>query len=298
MNTDATIAFQDPSEAIGAIVWWSLIGDTDILDMEETLTGDGFDDSWMPSPPRVETIVKRAAEAMATDPRQLIRALETRGQWEFVTERVDVNKDGEHLEFISNARISVTRDADNKPTISVIAATQHDKELAVSIQDRFQYTSSVMNTVDMSNWLLRAIGRVSAVSLRDRGGFYFVPQGDCLNMWRKMTVVVEAVSGHQMNSMPVMASGDATKSILHAVQRESAAQCDDLEEYMAGELSTRGLNSGVRKMRDLQTKVGQYAEMLGVEQHDLIVRADTLLTAIRDAQLLRSADPAPATEVA
>jgi len=291
MTDTGIIALQNDEQSAGAIVWWSLSGNTDIEDARETLELNGFDKSWFPTPPRLETVAMRAAKAAVDNKRQLCRPLTKRGECEFITERVVVVDDEETIAHVANARVTIVGDGDAKEVL-VQPSTEDDVALATKIAQSVQLYRGLLTATDISNWLLGILTtKIQAVSLRERGGFYFVPHGEELTTWGRVCDIVRSISGHTLYSMPAMRSEEAVEAILASVRREAAAEMAKHQEYLAGETSSRGLNAAERHLGALQLKIERYAELLGVELPELTAHTSQLLGGVQAARILKKQPP-------
>ena len=283
MSNYVAIPGSDLNEA-GAIVWWTLSGSVDLIDIVEVLDSVGLPETWAPTAPRIETVAQRAATAAATSRRQLVRPLSKRSAWEFVTETVVGEGEASRLKYTANVRISVGEDG-----LRLQPVTPEDTDLAAQIGANMEIHRGLLNCTDMSNWLTGLLANhLQSVGLRDRGGFYFVPAGESLDNWRKICEVVRSVSGHKMYSMPAMTSDDAIEAILGALQQEADQAMEKLETYLQNEnLSTRALNVWDRSMTALQSKVATYANLLGLNLESMTQRAETLLGGVTAARMIR-----------
>jgi len=166
-----------------------------------------------------------------------------------------------------------------------------DQDLADAILASARAQEGVLTAMDVSSWLLWVLRHhVQAVSLRERGGFYFVPR-DRLPVWRQVVAVVRACSGHRLFEIPAMRTEEAVEAILTAIRDEAAERMAEMEAYLAGEVSTRGLNSWERRLGELQEKLAHYAELLGVALPDLDAKAITLKGAVQAARIVAASQP-------
>jgi len=280
------IAIEEDSAEAGAIVWWSLTGQVDHAKLVDSVVNHGLPEKWAPSLPRLETVAHRAAKDPITSKRHMVRSATGRGDYEFVTETLgDDNK----LSWTSNVRVRVVGEGDNKQ-ITVTPLTTADMPLAQQIGEAVEHYRQSLISVDVSTWLLDMVSKhVDAVALRERGGFYFIPAGEPLQMWRTIVSALHMVSAHRCSSIPAMRSDDAVEAILAAITREASMEMDALESWLMerDEFSTKGVNANVRHMEALQKKIARYAELLGVALPELTSRSQTLLGAVTAMQLVK-----------
>ena len=277
---------QDTASIAGAVVFWSLSGAVDAKEIAEELTRAGFSEEWHPAPPTEETALRRAAQANCKGSREFVRPLGKRGQFTLVEEHV-VSAEGEptKLELEHKLYIGVERDGEAEVTTirgtsekysELMQAVKHDKELQLGL----------LAASDISTWLLEILRtRIQAVSLRDRGGFYFVPR-DSIDQWRRLVAVLRTVSDHRMNEIPALRTDAAVEAILTALRNEANAKFSEMEAYLAGDVSTRGLNAIERELNELTAKLAKYATLLGVALPDLTTQAEQALGALQAVRMV------------
>jgi len=285
---------EEMSDITGALVWWELQGCVRQEDLAEALELQGLPASWAPGAPRMETVAQRAASSLVQHKRQMLRPLGGRGNYDFVTEEVrEVVENGRaspKLAYYANVRVLVVGDGEEK-SIAVEPSTAADMELARNIASAVQHFTGLLTATDVSTWLLWVLDRhVDAVSLRQRGGFYFVPVGEPLNTWRRVARCLTTCSSHICSSMSAVRSEDAVQAILRAVREEADVKLAALEEYLDGDVSTRGINAWGRDMATLQAKTTRYATLLGLELPEITNRATILLGALSAAKLVATTD--------
>lgn len=281
----------EKTNAIGALVYWSLHGSVDLQDLQECLAAEDFEENWHPGSPSLTDVVQRAALACVSGRRQYIRPLGTQGSYVLVTETVlsEDESGGERVQVENSVALRVLKDGDGHKRMTVTALTDEREELAQKIREKADALRYTMTAQDISGWLLHTLKSLHAVSLRDRGGFYFIPTGPDLDKWTTITNVLGTVSDHKTFQIPAMRAEETIIAISHGVRAEAEAVLEEFEAYLAGDVSTRGLNSWEGKASDLQSKLGHYAKILGSTMEDLDKRAEILLGALQSARLVEGA---------
>ena len=276
------------SDVAGAMIFWSLKGKIDLQDLVDQAVYEGLEERFHPSAPSLELSVSRAAESALNGrggpgKKFMLRTVK-RGTWDAVLETV-VEEDGrKSLHYKPLVRVSVDR-VDGVKSVDVMPRTAEDVELAQQIAELIPTFKGLMTATDVSAWLLRMLGEyVHAVSLRERGGFYFVPR-DEVKSWKKVVRILSEVSDHKLFEIPALQSDDAVEAILMAFRKEVEEQMERLEEYLGGTVSTRGLNAWERDLGKLRLKTDQYAKLLGVALPDLSEKAVTLVGALNAARV-------------
>ena len=289
-NEDIVAVDSKYAEAAGAIVWWDLSGTVDAMDFEDAWFDLGGDETRVAKVPAIDVTIQRAARAACRDPRLLVRPLRNFA-WDVQAENVQSDDAGnEGLKYETAVRIRVTKDEGVKSAAVTSAdeANGYFNSLRDSILAESAKFRAILTPDDISSWLLWVLrDEVQAVSLRRRGGFYFVPQ-DRIPYWKMVKATLAQVSDHSLSEIPAMRAEDTVAAVLGAVRAEAEDVFKELDEYLGGEkLSTRGLNSVERRANEVQAKVAKYAELMGQALPDLEQRAVTLKGAAVAARLER-----------
>lgn len=289
MTTELIVVPQQLASVAGALIWWELSGHVDHLDLADEWAARGLDPKLLPEPPRLDTALARAAgAAMPSNVRMLLRPLKRRGAWEVVKESVVEGDEAtgrtEHLkhDFEIQGWIRTETGGAQVPELN---PTTHP--LAPAILSGFDIFQKVLATDDVSAWLLNVLLRnQQTVSLRRRGGFYLVP-ADKVESWRNMSAAVAACSNHTFSELPVMRTDEAVAEILRALRKEAVEAMVEMETYLKGDVSTKGLNAAEINAGLVLGKVKHYADLLGVDLPDLIGRAEQITGAVTAARLAR-----------
>jgi len=277
------VATLDASTA-GILVYWNLSGNVDSKDVEDALRAEGLDpEEWLPTPPTNEEVLKRAAEATTDGKRQMVRPLQKRGEFAIVTEKVVRNeKTGkDQLRYEHNVLI---REEDGR--VRVLPVREDDIGQANMVVANVKLYTGLLMTTDISKWLMHVLERkVKAVGLRERGGFYFIPRDEMAD-WQRIVRVIRTCSHHKLFEIPAMKTDEAVEAILTSLRAEAAETMRRAEEYLAGEVSNKGLNSWEKKLAAVQEKAKHYADLLGVALPDLVDKSELLLGAVGTTRLM------------
>jgi hypothetical protein len=272
------------SEAAGAIVYWQLSGSVDLQDLTDalgTLTVIGAP----PSAPSMEVVLQRAAQQAVSSKRQMVRPLDKRGSYAFVEESVDGQS---ALKYNQRLTMRVEKAGLDQPPYAVVLAhdPEADEPLQAQVYANVNVFKGLLTASDVSSWLLHVMEQVHGVGLRDRGGIYFIPN-DCLALWRPLIAALRTVSDHKVFEIPAMRTEEAVEAILTAVRRDAEAALAEMEAYLAGETSTKGLNAIDRRLEEVRVKAAHYAQLLGVQLPDLQAKIVTLTGAAQAARIVR-----------
>lgn len=292
INPGVMAVEQSEDGIAGALVFWSLSGLVDNRDLVEMAEAEGFDEKYLPAEATRELVAQRAAAASMDGKRQMLRPLSTRGAWDLVEERVTQEDGGkERLVYTELVRIKVEEVAPGLKGIMLAPFGEENAWRVDEINENIEKYTGLHTAMDISSWLLWMLrDLVEAVSLRSRGGFYFVP-ADRLESWRMVSRIIRGCSNHEMFEIPAVKSDEAVNAIITAVRKEAEEAMAEMEAYLAGDtISTRGLNAQERKIERTQAKVAHYAELLGVSLGDLQEKSVVLLGALNAARLSKASE--------
>lgn len=264
------------SELAGACVWWELAGRVLVDDLAEELEAAGLDQGLLPRDQTPEVHLLRAAQEAARGRNMIVRPL-SRGAWEVFEETVVADDDEVGLQRALHRSVAVGRVVarDGARTPVVRAREDRDQRFVDDVLALYARGRGVMTASDVSTWLLSvAQGRqVAAVSLRQRGGFYFLPRGPGLELWRAVYRTLAASSQCEVHELPVMHTEEAAAAVLASLRREADEAFAEMDAYLAREQqSVRGLNSLGRRLVDTRDKLARYGELLQADLSDLLDR--------------------------
>ncbi len=260
----------------GAICFWSLSGTMSLEDLQDSWAAEELDPKFLPVIASPANALGRAV-AVAADKRTLVRPLK-QGLWEIITETIVETDDGPRTGHTHECRVELVA---GTPSV-----TPAEHRLAAGILRGFAFHRTRLTHMDVSAWLSVTVARMAdSVGLRDRGGVYFVP-ADRVDLWRRVTRAVEAASANRIFEVPAVKTDGAVEAILASVRRDAEFELQELETYMAGDVSTKGLNSMDRRASATRAKIAHYAALLGATLPDLNQRLETLTGAVVASRLL------------
>jgi hypothetical protein len=270
----------------GAIVWWTLKGDVDADRLSQAWADAGLNTAQVPSQPAPQVALRRAVHELS-EARRLARPLEGRKGYSLVAERAN----GDTLDYTQE--LTATVDDNGGLTI---APSWHD--LAIELRAAYSRHRSTLTIPDISKMLIDYCDGLLAISLRERGGMYFVPPS-AVPAYRDAARVLRAVSGHVCYEVPAMRSTEAVHAILDAVKREAAQGQAELEAILdAGDVGERGLRSKVQATEALEAKVAAYEDLLGTSLPAIHARLQDLRARLAEAAIVAAAEKDKATNAA
>lgn len=272
----------------GSVVWWEMSGLCKLADLERALEDEGI--LWpelMPREPTLEAALFRAASNALPNSSSLLRPL-GRGGWEAFAEEKFKDASGEdRVRLRSIAVGGVRRLDDGSRKVEVKPTGDGGEAFRDSALATLDHYAQHLMPADVSGWLLALCetGHVDATGLRQRGGFYFVPKQK-LGFWRAVAQAVRAVSKHQLLELPAMRTEECAAAVLMAVRRESEQAFDEMDAYLAGPVSTKGLNSIERRIEASLKKVETYRALFeGNSLADLVDKTVMLTGALAAARV-------------
>lgn len=279
----------------GAVVWWELHGTCLVDELALCLEDEGLMRAdLIPKAPSPEVALLRAAQANVTS-KALVRSTGPR-TWEAFEEKRIKDANGNNrvvLDSLAVGQVNRTRQGHPVDPYPLVTAMGKNGERFVGavIEDWEAYKVQLCPD-DVSSWLLGVANTkfVQAVSLRSRGGFYFVPNA-CLPFWRSVERAVHLSSGSVMRQLPAMKTEECAKAVLASVRREAEEAFGEMETYLASKVSTKGLNAVERRVAAVQEKIQSYVALFETETlADFKERSDILVGALAAARLARDSE--------
>lgn len=275
----------------GIVVWWELTGSVGFKRLIAALEDEGIcADSLLPSPTTLEVALRRAAYANLPSERSMLRST-TRGAWEAFAERKteDAERDG-RVEFDSLAIGKIVQDPATKQRSVVLKPTSlAGHAFCAQVRSSLPAFIDDLYAEEVSSWLLNLSQTqwVQAVGLRNRGGFYFIPNQHCA-FWRAVIRATRSCTAHQFYELPAMHTEDCARAVLKAVRDEAESAFAELNLYLEGPVSTKGINSAERRGTAVTQKLQQYVGIFQTDAlGDLTEMATTLAGAVATARIAK-----------
>lgn len=255
--------------AAGAIVYWRLSGTMESEALYRAWTRAGFDADELPSTVSPLVALKRAIEwdnSKELDASYMVKPLSTAEGYAVLERHEELDSDGKPKQtwapFFS-AALGAGRVKVWSPE-----GTSDESSRQSRLTDRLDVELDLFHAHDISTWLVKQIATFQAVSLRDTGGFYFIP-APMVDRWNTFAEVVHEASQHMLMSIPAMTSKQASLAVITALMDEvtdtTARYTASLEEGK----SKRWLDSRGEKLGELLDKVEMYEGAVGQKLDDL-----------------------------
>lgn len=240
------IATTDGSAASGVITYWRLEGKVKLTRLKEAWLARNMKEDQLPGTPGMSTVLRRALETVAPQGSTIKSLKESEGYT--VLKRTD-----EH-DAKQTWRSTMSAWFDAAGRLQVDGADHTAIEQAIDAE------ADLLHPTDVSPWLVRQAGRCQAVSLREGGGFYFIPAGS--DRWEQVRDVLKVVSHHTIYSVPALHSEEAANAVLDALTDEVKITITQLTEALAEVSTSRGVESKIQKCSRVITKLDLYDKAL------------------------------------
>lgn len=278
------VAVDQHVPSAGAILWWRLSGRVDYDALKAAWLAAGLEEKDMPSACSPATALRRAANTLR-EPRLLVRPLGKGSGFAIVkemladaydtAERLGAKPANRELEY--EVQCKITLDAVGRIDVEVVGeSTPAIERMSKQVRSAYEDALGQLETEDFSNWLVRLMPRLDALSLRDTGGVYFIPPSSTERLGL-VAGVLGTVTSHVINRVPAMRSEEAVSAILDALtteaDSEAAAMEKDLED---AKLGSKGYQNRIGVCDLVESKVTRYEALLGCKLDEIRERLETL----------------------
>lgn len=277
-----------PDGATGLVVLWRLSGEVDLEKLAAAWLAAGLDEKLLPKPASPVVALHRAVVELQTR-HQLVRKIEgERAGWAVVEERQDGNGMEAQLNYNVTTRVRLVGDEDAEQ----LEFLPPDGPLVGEVRTEYERARRQLSQQDVSVWLVRRVEELRAVALRDTGGIYFVPR-DAVDRWRAMCGALARASQNRVLDLPALRDDEAVAFVLDALARESERAATEMEkELETGDLGERALRTRTARCGQMEQKLRQYEDLLGVQLDGMRSRIEQLqarMTAAMAIEMVRAA---------
>lgn len=141
------------------------------------------------------------------------------------------------------------------------------------LQELYDAAKATLSGVAVGQVLVRTLGLLGAVALRESGGVYWLPEGDVARFAEVANAVERsAVSGHE-NKVYIcrtMLDEDTVRCVRDHFTDEVMATCNELAEELAnGDMGGRALQTRKARADELSARVARYERELGESLEEL-----------------------------
>lgn len=267
-------------EHLGDMVFWTLAEARVDLGRLEALWSDaGLDPSTLPEPPTAERALKLAARACQVGQfDRLIRLGKEDGdELVFAVVHEHRSREGD-LTYSQEARVRLDR------ATEVLTGDPPEHELATAIKTSFAVLRSTYSPDDVRKAIVRTLHALSAITLRDGGGVYWVP-GPFAGTVRQLQRAVEKIGSSRFYLLPVHRSAEAERTLGEiakgAIEEELSVLKVEIEGFLqAPPERASTLLRRFDAFEALRTKARLYRDVLAVEVKSLDEQLDKLSAAV------------------
>ena len=264
-------------EATGAIVWWDLVDSVSRDRLLQAWTDMKLEPADVPATPKPALALGRACHKQAKK-RTLVRPLEGQRGYSIVNE----DAKGDTLSYQQN--LNVTLDANAQ-----LVAAPADHDLAGTVKNAFDVALQCLDAEDISMMLRELCRKLSAISLRASGGFYFIPP-QSVDAFTRASTALAAASGCRCWQIPAMKTEGTVQAILNAVRAEAEGIIRELDDALDADVDgERALNSKVRRCQAAEQKVADYEALLGQRLEDIGSSLTHMRARITEAAMRKAA---------
>jgi hypothetical protein len=270
--TPTVIAVLDNQNA-GAMVYWQLSGTVDPVRLSDAWMAAGLSSKLLPDLPTQREALKRAVNELR-EQRLLARPLPNGTGYSLVQE----SGEGDRLEYAQQ----ITAQLDPGGELKL---TPPEHSLASRVRAAYEIQAKQLLAIDISGMLLHLMDALKAVSLRQCGGFYFVPP-DGVDVYRLAAEVVRSCTCCVCYEIPAMRSDSAVRAILAAIEHEALLEADSLEKVLDdGEAGPRRLRTKAAHCEAVEAKIASYEALLGTAMTALHEKLQRLRSGLTEAAM-------------
>jgi hypothetical protein len=272
------VVTDDAADAAGATTWWSLAGEAERDALLREMKARGIEHH--PRLVEPETALGRAVGCLRGK-RRIVRSIR-KGKWAVIEEELDVSR--EKLRHWEGPTVFIDK-------VGRAVLENSTDEEAHQVREAYAHALDVLDTNDLSHWLLTAVERFGGIGLRRTGGIYYVPP-QRMKEWRQFIEVLAIVAPKcTVYTVPtVRLTADGARAILDSLTTEVEDAAEKLsQEVIGGDLGIRGLDNRAESSRQLLSKVSQYEELLGTRIEKLRTLIEKLDVDVAAARLAAEA---------
>jgi hypothetical protein len=276
MTNPGLVSVMDAQNA-GAIVWWTLEGQCSLAELTTKFDELGLPSDWLPSAPSPAQSLKRAIDSVR-QPKQLLAAHPSGGYAVYQQAEIDIDGDPE-LRVVLHAYL-------NEEGAFCIRKTTNE-ELKDKLLDAYNRECTILAAQDISHWLINVLAKkLFALSLRDRGGVYFITSSAVERYSSLVSVLSSLQASYKLYQIPAMKSKDAIAAIIDAITSETNKYSETVFSHLCEEkMGKRALETQLKESTNYLNKIKIYEEVVG-ENLDKLRAQLTNLQACVSASIL------------
>jgi len=254
---------------LGDMVWWTLSdASLDRTSLVAKWTGSGLSADLLPEPPTAEKALRLAVRSSQVGQAEFLVRLAHDGDGELIYAVVrEENLGGGILAHKQEARVELKKAA--RAIVSDVPA----HTLVRAIEDAFTQFLDTHTADDMRRTLVKTLRTLSAVTLREGGGVYWVPRTHAETV-RRLERAVSQLGQSTFHVVPVHQTDDGAKTLgvvaRGSLETELTALREELEAFKAQPPDRRStLQRRLEAFSELRSRAQLYRDILNVQVEDL-----------------------------
>lgn len=265
---------------LGDMVWWTLSdASLDRTSLVAKWTGAGLSADLLPEPPTAEKALRLAVRSSQVGQAEYLVRLAKDGDGELIYAVVrEENLGGGVLMHKQEARVELKKAARS------IASDVPGHTLVRAIDDAFHQFLDTHTADDVRRALVKTLHTLSAVTLREGGGVYWVPRTHADTV-RKLEQAVGQLGQSAFSVVPVHQTDDGART-LGAVARgsletELTALREELEAFKSQPPDRPStLHRRLEAFEELRGRAQLYRDILNVQVEDLDQQLTTMAASV------------------
>lgn len=276
MNDRFLIVENGQHQKLGDFVWWSLSRvQYPWADLQDQFRQNGLQENWLPQEPNPKSAYLGA-----------VRCVKERGLGDEIGSKVLVRKILENSEKIIHGVVLETPDeraetlsyaTENKITFFkdpstrlIMEAEIHDR-IFQKIQSEYAWRCYCVDAVDVSRMLVNIIESLSGVTVRKKGGVYFVPRMYA-SIVQNLISIVSTMGNSCVFAVPVVDAESVRKTMFRVFKDEMISDLheakQELHEAMAAGKKI-DLNVRLERYKTARDKAKMYEDLLKITAEDV-----------------------------
>lgn len=281
-NADSDFVATDVSTA-GALSYWRLSGETTVDKLTAAWLAAGLNEDLLPKPVSGRVAVTRAVDALSVkiDANTHREVKQARGWWGIV----DATNDG-HGNFTHNQLGRACYDSKNQKVVVKDAPFTIEQQ----IRDNVALARTKLLPGDITSWLVKLAEHCNAVSLRDKGGIYFIPRTQ-VDFWANVADAVAVAGDFKIFRIPALKTDEAIEAIVDAITQEAEqvgkVLLADLTKEGDDAIGERALRSKTKNAEVLLGKIRSYEDLFDVKLDEQVAKIQAVAAKVAEVAKAR-----------
>ena len=263
-------------EHLGDLIFWSLSeARIDRVQLESIWSQAQLDAGLLPDAPSAEKAIKLAVrESQTGHPDRLIRLGKDDGAEVIYNIVREQRHDDGSLDYSTEAKITLDRERE------VFSSDRPQHDLVAAVQTRFDMYRKTHHPDDVRRTIVKTLGSLAAVTLREGGGVYWVPAPHAEKV-RRMQTAVEKIGSSRVYLLPIHKTAESASALGEIAKGSIEDELLSLKNEIASfvDVPPDRASTLVRRFDSfeaLRARAKLYRSVLAVEVQDLDKQLDKL----------------------